>query len=370
MEWTADFTVGALQLFGIPVLRDGLYFSTPNGNFYVAEACSGVRYLLASVATGTAFAFVAYTDWKKRVVFILAAIVTPIIANGIRAFGIVMIAHYSNMQLAIGIDHFIYGWLFFGIVMLLLFWVGSLFADHDMHEVFDSSGPGKRQESEAGTWKMLTGGVLIAFVIGLGPALSESRHTDGYEQPMYVPAGTILGDGWVGPFATQSAWGLGFVGATRSAAAAYRHGDVVVELRAAVYDTQTQGAELVNFQNRLAGADWLIENRHFAQVDRNRDSDFPATAINRGAEEYIVLHWYQYGAERTTSGYRAKWLELKSLFEPVPAMVVAIGVDPRNENAAAVLMEFVDVGSSSITNCFLAQEPGPTCMSPESFSDR
>ena len=105
------------------------------------------------MATGTAFAFVAYTDWKKRVLFILAAIVTPIIANGIRAFGIVLIAHYSNMQLAVGVDHFIYGWFFFGIIMLLLFWVGSQFADHDVHEVFDSSGPSKSQESEAGAWK-------------------------------------------------------------------------------------------------------------------------------------------------------------------------------------------------------------------------
>ncbi len=370
MEWTADFTVGALQLFGIPVIREGLYFSTSNGNFYVAEACSGVRYLLASVATGTAFAFVAYTDWKKRALFILAAIVTPIIANGIRAFGIVLIAHYSNMQLAVGIDHFIYGWFFFGIIMLLLFWIGSQFADHDVHEVFDRSGPSERQESEAGAWKTLAVGLLIAFVIGLGPALSESRHVEGYERSIYVPAGNTLGDGWVGPFATSSAWELGFVGATRNAAVAYRHGDVVVEFRAAIYDTQTQGSELVNFRNRLAGPDWQLENIDFSQVDRNLDSDFSATGVKRGAHEYIVLHWYQYGAERTTNGYRAKWLELKSLFKPVPAMVVAVGVDPRNENAVSVLTEFVDVGSSSITGCFLAHEPGPTCKSPKSLSDR
>ena len=370
MEWTADFTVGALRLFGIPVLREGLYFSTPSGNFYVAEACSGVRYLLASVATGTAFAFLAYTDWKKRVLFILAAIVTPIIANGIRAFGIVLIAHYSNMKLAVGIDHFIYGWLFFGIIMLLLFWVGSQFADHDVHEVLDGSGPGKQQESEAGAWKTLLVGLLIAFVIGLGPALSESRHSEGYERSIYVPAGDTLGDGWVGPFATSSAWELGFVGATRNAAVAYRHGDVVVEFRAAIYDTQTQGAELVNSQNRLAGPDWHVENMNFSQVDRNLDSDLSDSGIKLGADEYIVLHWYQYGAERTTNGYRAKWLELKSLFEPAPAMIVAIGVDPRNEKATAVITEFIDAGSRSITDCLLAQEPGPTCKSPKSLSTR
>ena len=42
---------------------------------------------------------------------------------------IVMIAHLSDMKLALGVDHLIYGWVFFGIVMLLLFWIGSYWRD-------------------------------------------------------------------------------------------------------------------------------------------------------------------------------------------------------------------------------------------------
>ena len=44
MEWTADFTVKALQVTGIPVYREGLQFVIPTGNWSVVEACSGVRY--------------------------------------------------------------------------------------------------------------------------------------------------------------------------------------------------------------------------------------------------------------------------------------------------------------------------------------
>ena len=52
MEWTADFTVLALRLSGIPVYREGLQFVIPSGNWSVVEACSGIRYLIASLMVG------------------------------------------------------------------------------------------------------------------------------------------------------------------------------------------------------------------------------------------------------------------------------------------------------------------------------
>ena len=49
IEWTADFTVAALRASGVPVLRDGMTFQIPTGSWSVVEACSGLRYLIASV---------------------------------------------------------------------------------------------------------------------------------------------------------------------------------------------------------------------------------------------------------------------------------------------------------------------------------
>jgi exosortase len=53
MNFTADLTVGLLRLTGIPVYRDGLFFSIPSGDWSVATACSGIRYLIASVTLGS-----------------------------------------------------------------------------------------------------------------------------------------------------------------------------------------------------------------------------------------------------------------------------------------------------------------------------
>ena len=131
MEFTADFTVMALQLTGIPVYREGLFFTIPSGEWSVVEGCSGLRYLIASFTLGTLYGYLTYRSTARRIVFAALAVVVPIIANGLRAYMIVMIAHLSDMRLALGVDHYIYGWVFFGLVMLLLFWIGSFWREDE-----------------------------------------------------------------------------------------------------------------------------------------------------------------------------------------------------------------------------------------------
>jgi exosortase A len=131
IQHTADFTVWAVQATGIPVLRNGTRFELPTGTWSVVEACSGIRYLISSITLGCLYAYLTYQSNLRRAVFIGMAIVVPIVANWLRAYGIVMIGHTSGMELATGVDHLVYGWLFFGIIMFLMFWVGSYWREDD-----------------------------------------------------------------------------------------------------------------------------------------------------------------------------------------------------------------------------------------------
>jgi exosortase A len=125
ISFTADFTVWAVRATGIPVLRNGTRFELPTGSWSVVEACSGVRYLISSITLGCLYAYLTYRSSMRRALFIALAMVVPVIANGLRAYMIVMIGHLSGMALATGVDHLIYGWLFFGLVMFIMFWIGS-----------------------------------------------------------------------------------------------------------------------------------------------------------------------------------------------------------------------------------------------------
>jgi EpsI family protein len=125
MDRTADFTVAALQLTGVPVLREGRQFVLPSGNWSVVEACSGLRYLLAAVPLALFQTHLNRRSARVQVLFTLGVIVLALVANWVRAYGIVMLGHLSDMSLAAGVDHLVYGWLFFGLVMGLAFWIES-----------------------------------------------------------------------------------------------------------------------------------------------------------------------------------------------------------------------------------------------------
>ena len=126
---TADFTVNALRLSGIPVYREGQQFMIPTGSWSVVEACSGVRYLIASAMVGTLFAYLNFSTLRRRLAFVAVSLVVPIVANWLRAYMIVMLGHLSGNRLAVGVDHLVYGWVFFGIVMMLMFVIGGRWSD-------------------------------------------------------------------------------------------------------------------------------------------------------------------------------------------------------------------------------------------------
>ena len=125
MEWTADVTVGALRVTGIPVYREGNYFILPSGAWSVVEACSGVRYLIAAFMIGCIFAWLHYRASSKRILFVCLALAVALVSNWLRAYSIVLLGHLSNNRLGTGVDHNMVGWLIFGAAMFGMFadWV-------------------------------------------------------------------------------------------------------------------------------------------------------------------------------------------------------------------------------------------------------
>ncbi|MDD2759565.1 MAG: exosortase A, partial [Methylomonas sp.] len=171
MEYTASFVVTMLRLTGISVYREGLHFTLTSGQWSVVEACSGIRYLIASFTLGLIYSYLNYSSYLKRAAFILLSVLVPILANGVRAYLIVMIGHLSDMKLATGIDHIIYGWLFFGLVMLLLFYLGSFWQDQSatMPEAVSAVGAANSYPSSG----FLYAGVTTLFFIIIWPMAAD-----------------------------------------------------------------------------------------------------------------------------------------------------------------------------------------------------
>jgi exosortase A len=244
MEWTADFTVWALVLTGIPVYREGLQFIIPSGAWSVVEACSGVRYLIASFMVGTLFAYLNYSSPWRRWTFVGVSIVVPIVANWLRAYMIVMLGHLSGNKLAVGVDHLIYGWVFFGVVIGIMFIIGARFT-----EPLPEPQPAQRpRQGEAGGLSMaaVVGVLLVAVAPHVaGWALQDPRGSDAVQ---LLP---MTGDGAVAVPASSALYEpvTEAAAATNTTRLSSPGGDTFVHL--AYYRAQTYGAKMTSSSNVL-----------------------------------------------------------------------------------------------------------------------
>ncbi len=119
-RFTTGFILGGLSLLDIPFKADAFQITIPEGVFYVAEACAGLRFLIASVAFGVLYAVTIFRSPWRRAAFIAVACVVPVVANGVRGLGIVLLGHLLGSAEAGAADHLIYGWVFFSFVIVLL----------------------------------------------------------------------------------------------------------------------------------------------------------------------------------------------------------------------------------------------------------
>ena len=241
MHYTAEFTVWALRLSGVPVYQEGLFFIVPNGSWSVVEACSGIRYLIASLVVGALYAYLNYTSLKRRLLFMLVALAMPVVANWVRAYIIVMLGYLSDNRIAAGVDHLIYGWVFFGVVIFLMFWVGSRWQEEPAPVQ-----PAPAQ-AEPTRWARV---VPIALALAaFQPALALlDRPIDVFAVTLAAPAPA---EGWTTALEERFAYVPHYAGARVQLRTVYRSEDhpAPVGLFAAWYIGQREGQEMIAWEN-------------------------------------------------------------------------------------------------------------------------
>lgn len=267
MELTADFTVAALRLSGVPVYREGLQFVIPTGYWSVVEACSGVRYLIASFMVGSLFGYLNYTSARRRWIFAGVSIVVPILANWVRAYMIVMLGHLSGNRIAVGVDHLIYGWVFFGIVIGLMFFIGARWSEAPV-EAAKAEDPSARAAAGSArfagsAWAAVAATVAVLALPPLAMNRIEHQVLTGTPQ-LALPAS--LPGGWTRTAQPAVSYRSVWVGAAADARATYRNGEREVTLEIAYYRGQRPGHKLVSSDNVLLRSEdklWnLVSQRH------------------------------------------------------------------------------------------------------------
>jgi exosortase A len=307
IDLTANFTIDALRLTGIPVLRDGNSFSIPTGTWSVVEACSGLRYLISSITLGCLFAYLSYRTAWRRAAFVLASVLVPLAANGLRAYMIVMMGHLSGMTMAVGVDHLIYGWVFFGIVMLVLFWIGSFWREDQQAAAATAAAPAPQPvpaRSMAGV------ALAVLAVLAVWPALAarvdqSSPQTAAVKLALASPA--PAGEAF-------TRWEPDFAPATATLRQSFG-GKPPVGVTVLFYRDTPGGPKLISSTNRI-GMDKgeYRENSSSLRDERFAGRHIAVREALVGVEgrRLLVWQWYWVNGNMTSSNYVGKLLQAQA----------------------------------------------------------
>jgi exosortase len=102
-----------LQLFDVPVLREGNIIQLSVMKLEVAEACSGIRSLMSLITLAIFYGYFLEKSSLRRTVLAVASIPIAIAANAVRIFGTGLCVQYWDPDKAMGFFHEFSGWVMF-----------------------------------------------------------------------------------------------------------------------------------------------------------------------------------------------------------------------------------------------------------------
>lgn len=119
---TADIASYLLFFFQVPVLQTQQYLELPNMTLEVAQACSGIKFLLSLIALTMPLAHLTQRTRTRKIILFLLAIAIAIITNGLRVALIgVWVYHFNKTDHIHGPGHILQGWFVSTLGIILLF---------------------------------------------------------------------------------------------------------------------------------------------------------------------------------------------------------------------------------------------------------
>jgi exosortase A len=346
---TADIAVAGLRFLHIPVFSDGNMIEIPEGPFEIAEACAGLRFLIASSVFGCFFAVVMYRSFLRRILFIIMSVLVPIFANGLRALGIIVLAHLEGSAAAVETDHILYGWVFFTLVMMILIAIGMAFAEKPRWR------PPVKSTTTGNTslWRFavaVSAAVLLALI---GPAYAY--RLDSLFPAVQLPQADSphVAPSWRSTFGALPSWHPLVHGADREFLEEFEQlGSGIVVRYVALYRWRALGNMLTTTENRLADdSEWRIAERGEAVFSLGGEKTAVTSAeIVSGPHRRLVWSFYIVDGRITARLFEAKLLQARTVLlqrARVAALVaVSASMDDPGNPAEEQLIRFLAASQS------------------------
>jgi EpsI family protein len=287
---------------------------------------------------------VMYSSFLRRALFIILSITVPIAANGLRALGIIVLAHLEGSAAAVEADHILYGWFFFTLVIMILIAIGMLFAQKiDRRAPVASAG-----WSKSPTWRFATAIPAAALLALAGPAYAARLDALYPQHPLPPPLTPVVSAPWHLVPDVGADWRPAVVGADREFVEVFQKpGSDLVTRYVALYRLRVVGNSLTRTGNRVADdIRWHIVGYGRTETTlAGARTAVASTEIVSGQHHRLVWSFYVLDGRTAVGLMEAKLLQARAVLlgrAPLAAFVaVSASMDDPNNPAEWQLARFL-----------------------------
>ncbi len=281
--------------------------------------------------------------------------IVPVFANWLRAYLIVLLGHLSGNKLAAGVDHLIYGWVFFGIVIMIMFMIGMRWSESS-ETGSTSPHPDHSPALPASTWLVAP---TIALLATIGPlsnvVINRADHPASPVITTFIPP-----PAW-SEIPLFSNWHPAYDNPSTEIHKAFVENGVSVGLYIAYYRDQDYQHKLVTSTNALAHRNdktWSVIYQKTVALDIN---GLPARL--RSAEllgkdtqpetRLRIWQWYWINGHLTDSDIRAKLLTAIARLQGKGDDAAVVMLYASEQYANDVLPKFAAVAAPAVNKLLL-----------------
>jgi exosortase D (VPLPA-CTERM-specific) len=323
---SSQLGVWIIRAAGVSVLLEGNVIDLGSYQLEVAEACSGLRYLLPLMTLAFIVSYLFRGAMWKRVTIFLSSIPITVIMNSVRIGFIGITVDRWGVGMAEGALHDFEGWLVFMLstaaLLVTAFGLSRIGKSRvPWQEAFNlnpaaapASKPGEPVTTSATGWQGVPHPFIAASVLVIvGAGLSFSMPTPVSQLPArtsFYEFPTEVGD-WAGRRDTLQKIYLDALSLDDYALADYRGPDgQVVNFYAAYYQSQDSSRAIHSPHDCIPGGGWEItrfEQRTFPAEGTTGAFKVNRAVVQLGAQRQIVYYWFQERGRQLTSEYAARW---------------------------------------------------------------
>jgi EpsI family protein len=295
-----------LNILNIPVFREVNSLQLPNITLEVANACSGVRYLISIVAISIPLAFFTQRKNSQRLLLIVSAIIIGILINPLRIALIGMWIYYTGKDVH-GPSHIFQGFFVSQVGFVFLFilaWVFSKIFSNKMNlsqKIKDSTKNSFTVDTNRFNKALIT--VIISFAIIGGLIFIYAPKAISLKTPLNnIPL--IIGGEWRSEDVNKFKNSFDIEGADYELSRIYRNSlGREIDLYIGYYEAQKEDKKFIYYKLQK-----LYDNSKEIKIPVSGHNLIRINkAVQRNLEnDTVVLYWYDINGKNVADRYEAK----------------------------------------------------------------